>query len=291
MSVTDREILLDNIYNSLAVEFSAASDGKPVTFPLSPFWDSDTESLVVSSPPAFAGKVEKAKENPDVSALFYDDEPLRIRGKATVRENDPWANGEYVSELIEKQRDTPKKRAFQSTDSFMNSWLGSLFFDWYALRVVVEVDVSSVERLEEVGEPATPRAWSSVGMDSAEARRYDRVVLAVTDDEGCPVSAPVTGFRIDDDEAVLDADLPVAVEEGQPGCLLFHWHSRDLSDIGQRLVRGRCHPDGDRDSLRFEAGSSFALRNETALDALRFIVNGKRRTRAYFDDGPLTWRW
>lgn len=285
----DIDLLLDNVYNSPAVEFSTASDGKPVTFPLSPFWDPDRGVLVVSSPPAFSGKVEKVKKNPHVSMLCYHDEPLRVHGSATVRDDDPRANAEYISDVIEKQRDTPKKRAFQSTDSFMNSRLGSLLFDWYALRLVVEVEPTSVERLGGNTEPATPRCWPA-DMDSNEAQRYDRVVLTVTDGDGRPVSAPVTEFSRDGDEAVLDADLPVTVDEGQPGCLLFHWHSQDLSDLGQRLVRGRCSPDPD-EGVRFEAGSSFVMRNETALDALRFIVEGKRRTRNYFGDGPLTWRW
>jgi len=82
-------------------------------------------------------------------------------------------------------------------------------------------------------------------------------------------------------------DTPLAVEDGQPASLLCHWHTPDLSKLGQRLFRGRV-ADAGADSVRFEPGSSTSMRNATRLDRLRFIWNGKRRTRAYFRqrDGP-----
>jgi len=158
----------------------------------------------------------------------------------------------------------------------LDSRIGRFLLGWYALRIIVEIEPVAVEPVE--ASAGSLPAWPAQGVDAAEADEYDRLTLTVVDDDGWPTPRPVSGAVVDGDRAVLD--VPQSVEAGQPACLLCHWHTPGLDRLRQRLFRGRCRPAGDR--VAFEPASSFTMRNETRLDRLRFIVDGKRRTRAYF---------
>lgn len=265
------------VHESPAAEVATATVDRPQTFPLSPFYDPEVGTVVVTSPPAFAGKVEAVRENPRLSLLFYDaEEPFLLRGRGTVRDDDLEANAEYVGDLIAAEPDSPKKEGFSKTASMLESRVGRFLLGWYALRVVVEIEPVAIDPVA-VGAGSLP-AWSDQGVDAAEARTYDRLALTVVDDDGWPTTRTVAGVELDGDAALLD--VPASVEAGQPACLLCHWHTPGLERLGQRLFRGRCRPADGR--VAFEPASTFSMRNETLLDRLKFIVDGKRRTRAYF---------
>ncbi len=267
------------VHDSTAVEVATAVDDRPRTFPLSPFFDAERGTVVVTSPPAFAGKVEAVREDPRLSLLFYDaDEPFVLRGRGTVRDDDLEANAEYVGDLIASEPDSPKTEGFSKTAAMLESRVGRFLFGWYALRIVVEIDPVAIHPVDATA-GALP-AWPAEGIDATAAAEYDRLAFTAVDDDGWPTTRTVTDVEIDGAAARLDVLL--AVEAGQPACLLCHWHSPGLDRLGQRLFRGRCRPVDDR--VAFEPASSFAMRNETRLDRLRFIVDGKRRTRAYFRD-------
>lgn len=277
----DRRVDVDRIrrgvYDSAAAEVATATGDRPQTFPLSPFYDADDDTVVVTSPPAFSGKVEAVRENPQLSVLFYDaGEPFLLRGRGTVHDDDLEANAEYVQELIAAEPDSPKKEAFSSTSSVLESRIGRFLFGWYALRVVVEIEPVSVDPVD--ADAGTLPPWPQQGVDTGEADSYDRLAFTVVDSEGWPRTRTVADVELDGDVALLD--VPESVEEGQPGCLLCHWHTPGVEKLGQRLFRGRCRPAGDR--VAFEPASSFSMRNETLLDRLKFLLEGKRRTRAYF---------
>ncbi|WP_254841371.1 pyridoxamine 5'-phosphate oxidase family protein [Natronomonas marina] len=273
----DADRLRRAVYDSAAAEVATASGNRPETFPLSPFYDGDDDTVVVTSPPAFSGKVDSVRENPQLSVLFYDaGEPFLLRGRGTVHDDDLEANAEYVQQLIAAEPDSPKKDAFSGTSSLLESRIGRFFFGWYALRVVVEIEPVAVEAVD--ADAGRLPAWPEQGVDPAEAGSYDRLAFTVVDGEGWPTTRTVADVELDGDAALLD--VPGSVEEGQPGCLLCHWHTPGVEKLGQRLFRGRCRPAGDR--VAFEPASSFSMRNETWLDRLKFVVEGKRRTRAYF---------
>jgi hypothetical protein len=80
----------------------------------------------------------------------------------------------------------------------------------------------------------------------------------------------------------LSPPADASTSDGQPVCVLVHWHDGNLSALEQRVVRGRCRVDSD--DVWVDPASSRHLRNRTALDRLRFVVDGKRRTREYFAD-------
>lgn len=265
------------VYDAPAVEFATARGDRPRTYPMTPFYDDERGTVVVTSPPAFAGKVAAVREEPRVSLCFYGvDDPFVLRGRGTVREDDLAGNAEYVRTLASAEPASEKREGFDRTASLLESRIGRFLFGWYALRIVVEVRPEAVEPI--AGSAGSLPAWPARGVDAAEAASYDRLAFTVVDGSGWPITRTVAAVEIDGDEALLD--VPQSVEAGQPACLLCHWHSPGLDELGQRLFRGRCRPAGDR--VAFRPASAHAMRNETLLDTLRFVIEGKRRTRAYF---------
>jgi hypothetical protein len=273
----DPDRLRRAVHGSAAAEVATATDGRPQTFPLCPFYDPDRETVVVTSPPAFAGKVDAVSEHPQLSLLFYQaDEPFVLRGRGTVRDDDLEANAAYVGELVQTEPDSPKTEGFSETAATLESRLGRFLLGWYALRIVVEIEPVAVEPVEPT--VGSLPSWPARGVDADEAAGYDRLAFTVVDGAGWPMTRSVADVEVDGDRARLD--VPTTVAAGQPACLLCHWHTPGLDELGQRLFRGRCRPAGD--DVAFEPASSFRLRNESLLDRLRFIVDGKRRTRRYF---------
>ncbi|PSP96425.1 pyridoxamine 5'-phosphate oxidase family protein [Halobacteriales archaeon QS_4_70_19] len=282
----DTERVRQAVYDSPAAEVATAAGDRPRTYPLSPFYDEDRERVIVTSPPAYAGKVDTVRENPRLSLLFYEaGEPFVLYGRGTVRDDDLEANAEYVQELIRAEPPSPKREGFTRTSSWVDSRLGRFLFGWYALRLVVEVEPVRIEPLDE-GTAGRLPPWPEEDVDASEAESYERLVLTVVDEDGWPTTRTVRSVERRGEDAVA-LETPLAVREGQPACLLCHWHTPDLSKLGQRLFRGRV-AEADDGRVRFTPGSSTYMRNATPLDRLKFIWTGKRRTRAYFrqQDGP-----
>ncbi|WP_178917305.1 pyridoxamine 5'-phosphate oxidase family protein [Natronomonas gomsonensis] len=276
---SEKERIRQAVHDSAAAEVATANGDRPQTFPLSPFYDETTESVVVTSPPAFSGKVDAVQENPKLSLLFYDaEEPFILYGRGTVRDDDLEANAEYVRKLIEDEPPSPKREGFSKTTDVLESRIGRFLLGWYALRIVVEIEPVRIEPVGiEVGEFPP---WPATDLDRGEAESYDRLAFTVVDEDGWPTTRTVEGVEIRDDVALVD--VPLSVDDGSPACLLCHWHSSGLDKLSQRLYRGQCRTEGDR--VVFDPASSFSMRNETLWDRLKFIVQGKWRTRRYFRD-------
>jgi hypothetical protein len=279
LDAPERERLRRAVHDSAAVEVATATGRRPQTFPLSPFYDESTDRVVVTSAPAFAGKIEALEENPRLSLLFYDaGDPFLLHGRATVDDDDLEANAAYVQDLIADEPPSPKREAFTKTTGTLDSRIGRFLFGWYALRIAVDIEPVAIEPV--AGTSCELPTWPAHDVDATEAETYDRVALTVVGDDGWPHTRSVRGIDIDGEVARLD--VPLSVADGQPACLLAHWHTPGLDELGQRLFRGRVRSEGDR--VTFDPGSTFSMRNATLLDRLKFIVRGKRRTRAYFVD-------
>lgn len=278
----DHGRLRELIQRSLSAEFTSIRDGKPVTYPLSPFYDDETRRVVVSSPPAFAGKVENVRRDPRVALLLHDEDgEYLVTGDGHLREGDPVTNAEYVRSLITSEPTSAKRNVYASSANFIDSWIGRRVMGWYGLRIVVEIDPKSMSR---VGDPSSIDAlpaWAAVGMSEPEASSYERAVLSTVGDDGYPSMQPIAALGIREDAAVLESAPVVPVGAGQPACLLLHWHDDRVAYLGQRVVR--CRFRTDEESSLLVPGSSFELTVDGALDRLRFIIDGKRRTKAYFD--------
>ncbi len=275
---------------ALSAEFSAHTGGRPVTYPLTPFYDSDRGTLFVTSAPAFSSKVDRAREEPMVALLFdVEDDPVLVRGEATVYDDDLEYNARYVRRLIESLPDGHKRGVFEATERKLANPIGNLLLDWYGLRILVEIEPVEVEGFDE-GCTSGFEAWPAVDMDSGEADKHSRAVYTYVGDDG-PRSLPVTEFDVEGGDAALELAASADVGDGQPCCLLLHWHSSDLTTLGQRMVRGRASNPGGR-TLEFDPASSFEMSTEGFLDFLRFIWQGKTQTREYFGETGVTgWTW
>jgi hypothetical protein len=277
--VTDAAVR-DAVYGSLTAEFATTKGDRPMTVPLTPFYDPTREAVVVTAAPAFAGKAERAAANPRVSLLLHGESGrLHLTGRATVRDGDPEANAAVVERLLRDEPPSPKRAAMTAAADFLNTRLGLLTLDWYGLRILIEIEPTDVERCPVDGVGATVPAWPAGDVDASEAATYDRAVATLVED-GWPRSWPLATPTVRDGRLRLSPLPDVSPADGQPGCVLLHWHDDDLSSLEQRVVRGRCRIEGD--DAWFEPASSVHLRNRSVRDRLRFVVDGKRRTRRYF---------
>ena len=276
----DRDRLRDLVYGSMSAEFASVGDGKPATFPITPFYDPEHETVVVSSPPAFSGKLENVRSDSRVSLLLRDaGGEYLVTGDARIRESDPEANAEYVRDLIESEPATPKRKAHEQSLDFLDSWIGQVLMGWYALRVVVEIESASMSHVSDVTSIEELPSWQAVGMERAEASRYDRAVITVVGDDGYPIIQPITDVRIHGRASVIEPVPTPVLYDSQPACLLLHWHDDAIEHLGQRVVFGRFRTDDE--PPRFVPGSSTTFRRDGVFDTLRFIINGKWQTRAY----------
>lgn len=284
------------VYASLTAEFATASDGRPATVPVTPMYDRDQGVVVVSASPAFAAKATRAAANPQVSLLLYGkgDERVHLTGRATVEDTDLEANAAVVEQLLREEPATPKRAAMLDAIEFMQTRLGLCLLDWYGLRVLVEIEPETVERYSVDAETSESSAgvsvpaWPAAGVSQSEAATYDRAVATIVDETDTPQSWPLVDLCRTDDQLRLDPPSRFSPADGQPACVLLHWHTDDLSALEQRLVRGRCRMQAEE--IVFEPASSVHLRNRTPLDRVRFIIDGKRRTRAYYAErGDSYW--
>jgi hypothetical protein len=261
----------------MSAEFASIEDDKPTTFPMTPFYDTEYETIVVSSPPAFAGKIENVRNDSQVSLLLHEpDGEYLVTGDAWIRESDPETNGDYIRGLIESEPATPKRAAHEQSLEFLESWIGQALMDWYGLRVVVEIEPVSMSYISDAMSIEELPSWQAVGMERTEAIRYDRAVVTVIRDDGYPMIQPITDVRLHDQAAIIEP-LPKAIlNDSQPACLLLHWHDDTIEHLGQRVIFGRFRTDNE--PFRFVPGSSITLRKDGIIDTLRFIINGKCRT-------------
>ncbi|MEF8856478.1 MAG: pyridoxamine 5'-phosphate oxidase family protein [Haloplanus sp.] len=275
------------VHRSLTAEFATTAKERPATVPVTPVYDRRHGGVIVTASPAFAGKAARAAAEPRVSLLLHVDgesptgSRLHLTGRAAIRDGDLAANAALVERLLRDEPPTPKRAAMTAAADFLNTRLGLLLFDWYGLRILIEIEPTGVERHPVDGVGVTVPPWPEADVDAAEAAAYDRVVATVVQD-GWPRSWPVTTPTVRDGRLQLAPPADVSPADGQPACVLCHWHDGDLSSLEQRLIRGRCRLDGRE--VWFDPAGSTHLRNRTALDRLRFVVDGKRRARAYFAD-------
>ncbi len=109
--------VIELIDAALVAELSVVrrSDGRPVTYPLIPFWDG--ERILMTSSILFSRKLEHLKADPRVSLSFSDPVALggrmaraTIQGTARVVDGDPHVDWERVLPLWEAKE--PVIRAF-----------------------------------------------------------------------------------------------------------------------------------------------------------------------------------
>lgn len=276
-STVDLHHLSALVHGELLAEFCTLSDGKPALYPITPLFDPDRGTLLVGSPPAFAGKIENVRDDPRVAVLLHDDRgEYLLTGDATVRDADPEENTEYIADLLLSEPASDRRRVHRERMEWLDSFVGRLLMGWYKKRVVAEIDPQALVRVGATAAIEDVPAWDGAGLDEGEAERHERATVAVRGEDGYPEVQPVTGLRLREDAAVFEPEPPVTPADGQPACLLLHWTDEDLERFGQRLVRGRFRID--EDAFEFVPASTFAFRLAGLLDTIKFVVRGKLGT-------------
>ena len=104
--------ILETFENALICEFTVISrNGRPITHPLLPLYDSETGKLYVTSSVLFSRKLDHLKRNPKVAVLFSNREGLRVspyrivlvKGNAKVGEEDVHHGWEKLLPLWRKK--------------------------------------------------------------------------------------------------------------------------------------------------------------------------------------------
>lgn len=289
ISADRRRRVTDAAASSLVCEFSTVKDGKPITHPLTPFYDPEDEVIFVSSSPALSRKFDDVDETPEASMLLYQGgQPMLVNGTVRVKDVDPWEGGSYMIDVI---RRSPERKREAFTESFVElpqSRLTHLLMDWYVLRRIAIFEPEAATPLADDSIAAVPPI-DFLGVDAAEAERYHRVTISGVDDDGYPVTAPVRDVEVAGDALQLTVDSAVDVGDG-PACLLMHWHTDDIEDLDNRVVRGTVTDSTGR--LTYRPAGSSTTGADSVLGKLRYLYVAKSRTRQYFDETrPWKWHW
>lgn len=126
--------------NYLVCEFTSVKNGKPVTFPLLPFYLPESGKLVVTSSILFSKKIEHMKENSKVSMLFSNPEGAKsgkhivlVQGIATTDDADldhGWEK--YLSHWRKKE-------------PYIDAYLAEREkFGWFWKRINVQVEPKKI---------------------------------------------------------------------------------------------------------------------------------------------------
>ncbi|MEV1175152.1 pyridoxamine 5'-phosphate oxidase family protein [Nonomuraea sp. NPDC049784] len=284
---------------SLVCEYASLTrDGRPVTWPVTPYAGSDG-TLDVTTGLSYPDKAERARRDPRVALLYSDptdsglDRPpvVLVQGRAAVRDADLQGNTDrYVRESMAKQ-----PAAFAGLPWFLIKRL-----TWYFARIYVEVTPECVTWWPEGDLSRAPRTWTCPGettfprsdlapsgprlpsrsIPPADWRPYaDRalrlgapVVSMVADGHPLPVRAR-SAVRT---EHGFDLRLPAGVTAAAgPVCLTFHTYSETEGHEHVVLV-GWGSGAGDRLEVEVErALNDWSLSGSNRERARSFMRQGK----------------
>jgi hypothetical protein len=250
------------------------SSGRPITWPVTPFYRPGDPSISVTTGLGFPKKADDARRNPKVALLFSDatgsgiERPsmVLVQGVADVDDRDLDANRDRYSRQMADKLGGREARAADG--------LGPRF-DWYYARIYLHVRPERVyvwpggdcgldpelldSHMEEVRsgqveEPPDPPLRPGGGGTAIWdrrihelGRRYDSAVLSFVAPDGFPFSVrvPVSGDRRA--RAIhVDADPVGAPLRPGPVCLTAHDHHDKLRWMRNFQVRGDLveHPSG-----------------------------------------------
>lgn len=137
----------DVLITYLTSELTYINGEYPVTVPVAAFYDSDKETVIISTSVAFYNKVRCIKRNPKVSLLYSRSKysglsrntVVLIQGIATIHEDDFDKNNRYLATLLYKYKDCWKKKVFIKMARELSSFIGRILMDWYMVRIIIEI--------------------------------------------------------------------------------------------------------------------------------------------------------
>src|SRR3954468_10824266 len=289
---------------SLVAEYASLTrDGRPITWPVTPYLGEDTGTIDVSTGLTYPSKAERARRDPRVAALFSSrtvpglaDAPVvLVQGMATVRDADLQANTDrYVHEQLAKLPQT-----FAGIPRFLLRRTA-----WYFARIYVHVTPLRVttwpdgrlDREPEVwtapeGTTAPPSApppsgpalgsgWSKPAGDwrpfADRAERLGPPVLTVAGGDGWPL--PVRGRSSERTAEGFLVEPPAGVRIGAgPACLTAHWHNEVFDGQENVVLVGSAEPaDDGRVHVRAEGGlSDWSLTGGKLSQTVGLLTKGR----------------
>lgn len=264
------------VARGLTCQFATLTrEGRPVTWPMTPFVNDDRRSIDVSTGLTYPAKAERARRNSNVALLFSDAVGLTLEapptvlvlGAAAVRDSDLQANTDrYVA------------RSFNKIPAAMRQapWFVMRTQAWYWARIWIEVTPLRIlwwqkGRLAEepkiwcasddveikASDPAppgtSPGTWQHVeGHDwrGHAARAVGRIgnPTVTLESNGWPIPVPVSGLRAAPDGFV--GRIPklhpsVAGSPEGPACISFQAHAEKFVGQDNAAFVGRVEADGD----------------------------------------------
>lgn len=283
---------------SLVCEYATLTrDGRPVTWPLTPYPGESGATVDVSTGLTYPLKAERARHDPRVALLFSSTSETQlpgaptvlIQGLATVRDADLQANTDrYVRESRAKM-----PQAYQGMPTFLLRRL-----NWYLARIWVQVTPLRVltwsgGRLDRAPQrweapagttapPSDPpprgRSLPSRSVPPADwrpfAARAERLgvpVVTVVGADGWPLPVRCRSVQRAPDGYVLQLPAGVSASQG-PACVTAHWYLPDMTNQENVVLVGTAEPAGD---------DRIAVRIERALTDWSLVGSRVGRTRGF----------
>ncbi|GAA2558147.1 hypothetical protein GCM10010435_31340 [Winogradskya consettensis] len=219
-----------------------AKDGTPVPWPTSGLPRTDGTFLLTTSI-AFPQKAFNVRRDARVALLFSEptgsglDNPphVLVKGTATCADavhTEPSGDlGELWKRLLVRQ---PHSRGYLSFPA-------RRIADWYFMRLLIDVQPTSVEVLDAPTGSSTVSESTVAGSGLLSA--YPNAVVSGLDAAGAPV---LRRTAVADHPGGFTVSLPAeAGFEPGPGALLVHRHDEKLNKMHHALIKGTLGRDGD----------------------------------------------
>jgi len=288
---------------ALVCEYATLTgDGRPVTWPVTPYLGEDGSTVDVSTGLTYPAKAERARREPRVALLFSStsDEELpdaptvMVQGLATVRDAALQANTDrYLRESLAKL-----PQAYKGLPPFLLRRL-----DWYLARVWVQVTPLRILSWPSGQLDREPDRWDAPAGTAAPpsdpaprgpslpsrsaspadwrpfADRADRLgvpVLTVVDADGWPLPMRCQGAERTADGYLLVPPIGVHLTGG-PVCITAHWHPPDMSQQENVVLLGTGEPTEDgRIRVRVvRALTDWSITGSRLGRILGFLANGR----------------
>lgn len=271
---------------SIMCEFSVVKNGKPLTYPLTPFYDAEDDVLFVTSAPGLSKKFDDVPETPEATMLLFEHgTPVLVKGRIRMKDVDPWEGGQYMIDVINRSPESKREIFREGFAELPNSRVTAFLMDWYILRQIAIFEPEECIELPAIEMPGVPRC-DAIDLDEREAERHERAVISSVDDDGYPLCYPVESLE----ESAGEFTLTTAGGDHSngPACLLLHWYADDLKKLGQRVVRGILHRT--ESAYTYDPAGSFDTELDSGLGRFTYVIQGKKATREYFDESRF-WKW
>ncbi|GAA1142037.1 hypothetical protein GCM10009630_45760 [Kribbella jejuensis] len=242
--------VLPIVERAITCEYASLTrSGAPITWPLTPYHDSGTATIDVSTGLTYPAKAERARHDPRVALLFSDptgsglsDAPVvLVQGLATVRDADLQANTDlYLRRVLQKMPQAVTgqpwvvvrrqrwywSRVWIEVTPLRILWWPGGRLDLEPLRWEAPADVTAPPSDPAPEGPASP-GWAVPPADwrprADAAMRLGNPVLTVRDEDGWPLPVRSVGVELVDDGFVARTG-PFGAAAGGRACLTFHEH-------------------------------------------------------------------